>query len=477
MSQATPRGRHDRDMTEGGIARTLLLFALPLLAGNLFQQLYNMVDTWVIGQTGNSAAYAAVGSVGPITNIMIGVFTGLSAGAGVVISRHFGARDYDGVKRSVHTAAVMTAALSLLFTLLGVLLSPLAVRLMLGGEEGEIYRHAVEYLTIYFAGAAGILFYNMGAGILRAVGDSRHPFYFLIVASLTNIVLDLLFVFAFDMGVSGVAYATVIAQLVSAVLVTVTLFRTSSSVKLSLQSLGIDRAILKRIVIIGIPAAFQLSITALSNVFVQSYIAGVEGNADVALGGWTTFSKVDQLLFLPSQALCLSVTTFVSQNLGAGQVARARRGLRAAIASSLLITLPLVLLVMLFAPRLAAVFNPDPSVVEAAALLLSTFTPFYLCTCVNQNIASALRGAGNSTAPMVIMLSTFVGFRQLYLFLVSRFVSNTLMAVAFGYPAGWLACVAVITLYYATHPLSAKEGRSRKPSPETAKESLERRGV
>ncbi|MBO7762637.1 MAG: polysaccharide biosynthesis C-terminal domain-containing protein [Clostridia bacterium] len=218
LSLFRKKKQHEMDMTTGSIAGNLLAFALPLLVGNLFQQLYNMVDTWVIGQTGQNAAYAAVGSVGPIINVMIGIFSGLASGAGVVISRAFGAKDREGVKHAVHTAMLITAAFSVAFTVLGVLLTPLSLRLMLGSDTSEIFAHAKTYLTIYFAGIAGLLFYNMGSGILRAVGDSRHPFYYLLVSAISNIILDLLFVFVFHMGVSGVALATVIAQLLSAIL-------------------------------------------------------------------------------------------------------------------------------------------------------------------------------------------------------------------------------------------------------------------
>ena len=443
--------RHDLDMTSGGIAKNLITFALPLLVGNLFQQLYNMVDTWVIGQTGENGAFAAVGSVGPIINIMIGIFSGLAGGAGVVISRHFGARDEEGVRRAVHTSIAATLILSVIFTVLGITLSPLAVSLMLGGEGGEVYPYAVTYLTIYFSGIAALLVYNMGAGILRAVGDSRHPLYFLIVSAVTNILLDLLFVFAFGMGVAGVALATVISELLSAVLTVLTLLRTPTSVRLVPRAIRIDPGMLRGIVGIGIPAALQMALTAFSNVFVQSYIAGVNGDQTATLAGWTAFSKIDMFLFLPSQSLSMAATTFVGQNLGAGDVRRARRGIRVAFLCALAVTAPTIALVMLGAPSLAGIFNADPAIVAVASLLLYYITPFYLFTCANQVFAAGLRGAGNATAPMVIMLLSFVGFRQLYLFVVSSYVSNELIPVAMGYPAGWALCCLVMTVYYLTY--------------------------
>ncbi|MBQ2718834.1 MAG: MATE family efflux transporter [Clostridia bacterium] len=452
--------RHERDMTEGSIAKNLWLFALPLMVGNLFQQLYNMVDTWVIGQTGNGGAFAAVGNVGPIINILIGLFSGLASGAGVVISRYFGAHEREKLSRAVHTAVAMTLLLAAVFTVLGVLLTPAILRLMLGGEENEVFAYAKEYLTIYFSGLAGLLLYNMGAGILRAVGDSRHPFYFLLVSAVANIVLDLLFVFALGMGVAGVALATVISQALSALLTVLTLLRTPSDVRVRVRAIRLDPAILWRIVVIGIPAALQLALTAFSNVFVQSYIAGVNVSSvaeqTAVLGGWTTYSKIDQFLFLPSQSLSLAATTFVGQNLGAGNVRRARRGVLIACLSALAVTLPAILILMLFAPALAGIFHSDPEIVRYASLLLHYLTPFYIFTCLNQTFASGLRGAGNSTAPMLIMLLSFVGFRQLYLFIVSSYISNDLLPIAFSYPAGWAVCCLSLSLYYAFYKFKAE---------------------
>ncbi len=457
--------RHDMDMTSGSITRSLILFALPLLVGNLFQQLYNMVDTWVIGQTGENAAYAAVGNVGPVINIMIGLFSGLASGAGVVISHYFGAREEEKVGRAVHTAVVMTLVLSAVFTALGILLTPAILRLMFHGGDNMVFAYAKEYLTIYFAGLTGLLVYNMGSGILRAIGDSRHPFYYLLVSAVTNIALDLVFVFAFDMGVAGVAYATVIAQALSAILTVITLLRTSTCVRLSVRALRVDTAILARIVRIGIPAAIQLALTAFSNVFVQSYITGVNATSvadrEAILGGWTTYSKIDMFLFLPSQSLALSATTFVGQNLGAGDVARARRGIRTAFLMALAITVPLIGLLILTAPWMASIFNSDPAVVDYATLLLHYITPFYIFTCLNQVFASGLRGAGNSTAPMLIMLSSFVGFRQLYLFVVSNYISNDLLPVAFAYPAGWALCCAVMATYYRFYKFKTEPSAKR----------------
>lgn len=460
--------RHDVDMTQGGIVGNLLRFAFPLLIGNLFQQLYNMVDTWVIGQTNNDGAYAAVGSVGPIINILIGFFMGLSSGAGVIISQYYGAKDYKRVKEAVHTAILLTLILGVLFTVLGVLMTPTVLDLMLHSQSDAdaIFPHAKTYLTIYFSGVLGLMLYNIGSGILRAVGDSAHPFYFLVVSAVINIALDFLLVFGLDMGVAGVAYATVIAQGVSAILTVITLMRTESCVKLFPRQLRLHRDMLGKIFRIGLPAAIQMALTAFSNVFVQSYISNVNADKTACLGGWTSYSKIDMFIFLPVQSLALAVTTFVGQNLGIGDVDRAKKGTKYAFFMSLGASVAIIVPVMIFAPSLAGIFNPSPDVVHYATLLLRRITPFYVFTSVNQIFSASLRGAGNTRAPMIIMLTTFVGFRQLYLYVMSNFISNELLPVAMGYPAGWFACALVTFLYYSRY--SFKRARVIEPSPKEA---------
>lgn len=435
-------------MTEGSIFRHLMLFALPLLAGNLFQQLYNMVDTWVVGNFASNEAFSAVGTVGSVINMLIGFFTGLSTGAGVVISQNYGAGRYDRVKDTVHTAVVLTFILSIVFTAVGILMTPAMIRIM--KTPAEVVPEQRTYLTVYFAGFAGLLFYNMGAAILRAVGDSRRPFYYLVVCAVMNTVLDVLFVKEFGMGVFGVALATIISQAVSAVLVIAALMRTDSCVKLSLKDLKMCRDITASIIKVGIPAALQLSITAFSNVFVQSYINHFGADA---MSGWTTYSKADQLMFLPMQSIALAATTFVGQNLGRGDEKRARKGIWTALLCAFASTVILMIPLLVFAPQLTAFFNGKEEVVAYGTRLVHWLSPFYVLCCVNQVIAGALRGAGNSRAPMVIMLSSFVLFRQVYLFIMSHFICNEFIPIAMGYPAGWLVCSSLSMLYYLKTPL------------------------
>ncbi len=435
--------RYDVDMTQGSITKHLINFSLPLLLGNLFQQLYNMVDTWVVGNYVSNEAFSAVGTVGPVINTLIGFFLGLSSGAGVVISQYYGAGREEKVRQAVHTALMLTLVLGVVFTAAGIAMTPLMLQLM--KTPAEVAPEQAAYLRIYFAGVMGLLLYNMGSGILRAVGDSRRPFYFLVVSAVLNTVLDLLFVIKFHMGVEGVAYATIIAQAVSALLTLWVLMRAEGGIRLELRALRLTWSVLRQIVAVGIPAALQMAITAFSNVFVQSYINYFGPDC---MSGWTAYTKVDQLVILPVQSISMANTTFVGQNLGVGDTPRAKKGVRISLWLSVAVTAVLLIPVLLFAPDLTAFFNSKAEVVSYGALLLRLLSPFYFFFCINQIYAGALRGAGNSQMPMWIMLGSFVVFRQIYLYIMSNYISNEIIPIALSYPAGWFVCSVATLLYY-----------------------------
>lgn len=441
--------KHDVDMTEGKIMGHIIGFALPLLLGNIFQQLYNTVDTWVVGNYVSNEAFSAVGSVGPVINMLIGFYMGLSSGAGVVISQYYGAKKHDKVSETVHTSILMTLILAVVFTAVGIAMTPFMLHFM--KTPAEVFPESKQYLTIYFAGVVGLMIYNMGSGILRAVGDSSRPFIFLVVSAVINTVLDLIFVIVFEMGVAGVAYATIIAQGISAILVVITLVRSKSCIKLSLRELKMSWQMLGKIVKVGIPAALQMAVTAFSNVFVQSYINYFGQDC---MSGWTAYAKIDQLMFLPMQSLALASTTFVGQNLGKNQVDRAKQGVRTTLGVSMAATVVLMIPVMIAAPHLVAFFNDKPEVIEIGTLLLRVITPFYVLCCINQIYSGALRGAGNTRAPMLIMLASFVVFRQIYLFITANFIANEIIPIAMSYPAGWLLCSALTLIYYHKTNLS-----------------------
>ncbi len=430
-------------MTEGSIPRLLIQFAIPLLLGNIFQQFYNMVDTWVVGNYVSNEAFSAVGTVGPVINMLIGLFLGLSSGAGVVISQFFGAGKEDRVKDTVHTAMIMTLFLAVIMTFAGLLMKPLLLSLM--KTPPEVYAQADAYLSIYFAGVAGLLFYNIGASILQGTGDSRRPFYFLATAAVLNVILDLVFVLVFHMGVEGVAWATIIAQAVSAVLTVFTLMHIDSCVRLNLKEVRFHGDILSRIIQVGIPAALQMAIISFSNIFVQSYIN--QFGADI-MSGWTAYSKIDALMLLPMQSIGLATTTFVGQNVGVGKTERAKQGVRISILMSFIATVIPMIPVMIFARQLVSFFNSKAEVISAGAMFLHWISPFYVLSCPSNVHACALRGSGNSRGPMFIQIASFVLFRQVYLFIMSNFIANEPIPIAMGYPAGWMVCMIAMYLYY-----------------------------
>ena len=456
----------EKDMTKGAILPQILLFAVPLILGQLFQQLYNTFDTWCVGNFVGKNSFSAVGTVGSITNMLIGFAGGFSTGAGVVISQYYGSGDKENVRKSVHTFILFMFILSIALSLLGVALTPFLIKII--KAPPEVAKEEYIYLTIYFSGISGLLLYNMGSAIFRAVGNSKLPFIFLVVSACLNIIMDLVFVIVLKMGTSGVALATIISQAISALLVLGALKITQSQVSFKFRELKINWKILSRIIFIGLPSAIQMAVTAFSNVFVQSYIN--QFGADV-MGGWTAYNKVDQVIFLPMQCMGLAAMTFVGQNYGAGNIKRAKRGADISLLSALTSTLILVVPVITLAPHVVTFFiNGEDEVIKYGTLFLRMLSPFYLLCCFNQVYSNALRGIGRSKEPMYVMLFSFVVARQIYLFVVSRFISNTIIPIAFGYPFGWLLCSTIITITYFIS-FRKEEKRLREDNRNTLEES------
>ena len=442
-SSAAPVKTTTRNMTEGSIAGQVILFALPLMLGNVFQMLYNTVDSIVVGNFVGTQALAAVGSTTMIVNMMVFFFNGFSTGAGVVIANYFGARNLKVLHKAIETTMAATFVLSVLFTLAGVAAVRPMLRFMATPED--VFGEATTYLQIYIGGISGLLIYNMGSGILRAVGDTMRPLYFLVMTSVLNILLDLLFVLGFHCGIEGVAWATVLSQFISALLILALLTRSDDIYRLSWHDLSIDRAILGSIFAIGLPAGIQSVIMAFSNVFVQSYI-NFFGSSCMA--GWSCYNKLDQFVMLPMQSMSMAATTFVSQNIGAGREERANRGTVITVSMAVGVTAVIVALLCLFAAPAVGLFSPDESVIAYGVLFIRANCFFLLFNCVNHVLAGALRGRGDSRGPMIIMLLSFVGIRQIYLFAVTRFVANTPLLVGFGYPMGWTTCCIIEVTYF-----------------------------
>ena len=432
-----------RDMTDGAIVKQITLFALPLMLGNIFQMLYNTVDSIVVGNFVGKQALAAVGSTTMIVNMLVFFFNGFSTGAGVIIANLFGARKLEKLHRAIETTMAATFLLSALFTLAGVAAVKPMLRFMATPED--VFGEATVYLQIYIGGISGLLVYNMGSGILRAVGDTMRPLYFLILTSVVNIVLDLLFVVVLDRGIAGVAWATILSQFLSAALTLRLLTRSRDIYRLTWGDLKIDRGILGEIFAVGLPAGIQSVITAFSNVFVQSYV-NFFGSSCMA--GWSCYNKLDQFVMLPMQSMAMAATTFVSQNIGAGRQRRADQGTVITVSMSVGVTAVIVSLLCLFAAPAVRMFSPDQSVIDYGVLFIRANCFFLLFNCVNHVLAGALRGRGDSKGPMIIMLLAFVGIRQIYLFVVTRFVANTPFLVGFGYPVGWTTCCVIELTYF-----------------------------
>ena len=439
-------------MTNGSIWKLLLRFAVPMAIGLLFQQLYNTVDAVVVGNFVGKEALAAVGSTGSITGMLVGLCAGMATGASVLVSQRYGAHDDKGLHDAVHTTISFTLILCVLMTLLGVCI----VRPMLDmmSTPADVYGKAESYLMIYFLGISGLLLYNMGSAILQAIGDSRRPLYFLCFSAINNIILDLLFVAVLGMGVEGAAYATILSQFLSAALVLFSLTHDHAAYGIRWRELCIRRDVLRNIFSVGLPSGIQQAITNFSNVFVQSYINAF-GSACMA--GWSSYNKLDAFILIPAQSLALASTTFVGQNWGAKQLDRARQGVRQALAMSLGITLVLSVAVMIAARPTLSLFGTDAETLQYGQRFVQLISPFYFIICFNQIFSGALRGIGDAKTPTIIMLSSFVVFRQLYL-MVNKLLGNSFLGVSLAYPIGWIVCSLLITLCYRRSKLCKAEG-------------------
>ncbi len=438
-------------MTEGVIWRRLLEFSVPMVIGLLFQQLYNVVDTVVVGQFVGKEALAAVGSTGCIINMLVGLCSGLATGAGVVISQYFGAHNDQKLHDAVHTTILATIIISIVATGVGILIVKPMLCMM--QTPTDVFDDATVYLNIYFAGMTGLLVYNMGSGILRAVGDSVRPLYFLIISALINIALDLGFVLIFGMGVDGVAYATIISQIISAIFVMTVLTRTKECYGVKWSQLCIKREELAKVLSIGLPSGIQQAVTSFSNVFVQSYINAFQSDC---MAGWAAYGKLDAFIGLPINAIALASTTFVGQNYGAKNMERAKRGTRQSLLMALGVTAVLCALTMCFARPLLHLFTQEDGVIDFGQKFVLLISPFYLCICFNQIYAGALRGIGNTRVPVMIMLGSFVVFRQIYLY-VDKLLGGHFVSVALAYPAGWVVCSILMTVCYLKSDLFRKQ--------------------
>lgn len=430
-------------MTEGVIWKQLLAFSMPLLVGNLFQQLYNTVDSIVVGNFIGSEALAAVGSSNSLINLIIGMFMGIATGAGVIISQYYGAKDDQKLHWAVHTCMALSLIGGTLLIVLGVILSPLILSWM--GTPEEVMPNSVAYLRIFFCGSLFNLVYNMGAGVLRAVGDSRRPLYYLCVSSVVNIILDLVFVVVFRLGTAGVGYATVIAQAVSSVLTVRALVKTEDSYRVVLSKIRIDQRMMKRILKLGIPSGIQQSIISLSNVIVQ---ANINSFGAAAMAGYGAYSKVDGFAMLPLQSFCMASTTFTGQNIGAKKGRRVKEGMFQGIVISLTYTAFISVLLYLNADKILRIFSPDESVIAFGHTTLSILLPFYWSIAIHQILMGSIRGSGRTMVTMLIGVGNMCILRMIYINLLVPFFPS-FEAVMWCYPITWMTTMLMDCVYSA----------------------------
>ena len=429
-------------MTEGVIWKELLLFSVPLLLGNLFQQLYNAVDSVVVGNYIGAQALAAVGSSAPVINLLVSFFMGLSVGAGVIISRYFGARNMESLQDSIHTSLALTMTAGIFMTLFGIIFSPTILRWI--GTPSDVMSSSVLYLRIYFGGILSVMLYNMGSGILRAVGDSINPLYFLIVSSITNILLDLLFVIVFDMGIAGVGWATLIAQTISAVLTLLLLIKTKQEYKVTLKKIRFHKDKLIEIIRLGLPSGIQNGVVSFSNVIVQS---NINAFGSLAMAGCGAYTKIDGFAILPVMSYSMALTTFTGQNMGAKKYDRVKQGARSGIIMSLLTTIAISALLLIFGEQVLSIFSDNPKVISYGLYMMHVLAPFYIFLAISHAFNGIIRGAGITTIPMIVMITCWCGMRMTWI-LASVPIFHDIGVVFMGWPLTWAASALWLFLYY-----------------------------
>ena len=430
------------DLTEGNIIQQIVLFALPIMLGQIFQNLYNSVDAIVVGNYVGTTALAAVSSSSDIAQLLNGFFTGMSTGCGILFARYFGAKDYQKVHDSIHTALTFAISLGLAMAVLGIIFTPFLLNVV--GCPQDVYDQAAEYLRIYLAGILFTSLYNVGAGVLRAVGDSRTPFYILVISSCVNIVLDLLFVVLFRMGVMGVAFATIISQFSSVCMVYFRLLHTDDVYKVTLSHLKIDRELLKEVIDLGLPTAIQSSLISTSNLFVQRYINSF-GSA--AMAGIGAAKKIDKFAGLISQSMGLSITTFVSQNYGAQRLDRAFKGIRQTLILNFIMVACMGTVIFSFAPFFVNIFTKDAAAAGFGVGMIRVMMPLYIFQALNAIFSGATRGFGRSRNVMLLSIFGMVVCRQIFL-AITMSIEHNVRFVYFGYPVGWGFSALFVYIYY-----------------------------
>lgn len=428
-------------LTEGSISRKIIMFAIPIFLGNLFQQLYNTADSIVVGNYLGSDALAAVSSSGSLIFLMVGFFNGISLGAGVVIARYFGAQKTEELQKSIHTTIAFGVIAGILLTVIGIAFTPTILRWM--GTPSDILVNSIIYFRIYFMGSIAFVLYNIFVGILQSVGDSKHPLYYLIISSIINVLLDIVFIGWFKWGVGSAALATIISQFISAVLCFAQLIRTTDVYKVYISKIKIDMDMLKQVIYNGLPTGVQNSIISFANVIVQS---NINSFGKMAVAGCGSYSKIEGFAFLPIICFALSLTTFISQNIGAGEYERAKKGAIFGIICSVIIA-ELIGLFMYGMPEfLIGCFDKTPEVIHYGTMQIRTESLFYFVLAFSHCAAGILRGAGKAMIPMLVMLVCWCIIRVSYITIALRFFPH-IRTVFWAYPITWTLSSIVFIIY------------------------------
>ena len=435
-------GTHTKLMTKGSIQKNLISFALPIFFGNLFQQLYHTTDTLVVGNFVGKEALAAISSITSLIMLLVGLFQGLFVGAGVVISSEFGKGNKEGVQKAVHTTVALGILASIVLTVLGVFITPTILVWMQTPQN--VFSDAQEYLRIFFLGISTLVLYNTASGILQAVGDSKHPLYFLLVAAILNIVLDIVFVAYLGMGIAGTAYATIIAQGISAILCFRLLFTTKDIIRVTLRKIGLYRPYFSETMRLGIPSGIQNSVTSFANVIMQSSINLFGASA---MAGNGIFMRVQGFAFIPITAFALALTTFTGQNLGAGEFDRVRKGARVGVISAMVLAQAIGIFLFFAAEPIILLFSRDPQVL-AIGIEKARISSLFLCAlALSHAMTGIFRGAGKSIVPMSVMLLIWCIFRITFTTIGLK-IWMDIRIVFWAYPITWTLSSIIFIFYY-----------------------------
>ena len=430
------------ELTEGKISKKIILFAMPIFLGNLFQQLYNVVDSLVVGNFLGKNSLAAVSSSGSLIFLIVGFISGIFVGAGVIIARYFGEKNQEELTIAVHTTIAFGLIAGVVITIAGMVFTPYMLKMM--GTPKDVLPESIQYFRLYFAGGLGIVMYNTCMGIFQAVGDSKHPLYYLILSALINVVLDLLFVAVLGFGIGGAAVATVISQFVSAILSIIKLMQVDGVHKVTLSKIRIHKKMLVKILRIGIPTGVQNSVIGFANVIVQS---NINDFGSIAMAGCGSYSKLEGFAFLPITSFSVALTTFIGQNLGAKNYERAKQGARFGILTGVLLAEGVGVILWIFAPILIRLFNQQTEVIEIGVMQIRTEALFYCLLALSHCLSGILRGAGRSAIPMVVMLISWCAIRITYITIIVKLIFD-IRVIFWAYPLTWSISSVIFIIYY-----------------------------